>query len=107
MRSKLKIILMTVVCTTCFWAVLIIAMLWYFSTPAPNVHGAQGGNADEWWSVFFFSNQEPKGVTVLLKELPRDPTNHLSEGTVLNRLEIPPRGELNVGFLRVRGGTNQ
>ena len=107
MSSKLKIILMTAICTTCFWVTLVIALLWYFSTPGPNVHTAEGGKPEDWWSVFFFSNEEPKGVTILLKELPRDPTTHLSGGTVLHRLEIPPRGELNVGFLRVRSGTNE
>jgi len=92
--------LMTVAYTTCFWAVLVIGLLWHFSMPGPNVNTAEGGKPDEWWGEFFFSNEEPKGVTILLKELPCDPTNHLSEGKVLSRMEIPPRGELNVGFLR-------
>jgi hypothetical protein len=109
MTPKLKTILVTIVCTTAGWVLLIIGVFWCFSREADTSFIAFDDRlpGQELCGALFTTNKESQPIVLSIEERPINTSNSATGLVVLAQREIPPSGQMWIQFRRTKTGSKR
>jgi hypothetical protein len=101
---KFKIIILTFVATTIFWALAVIGYLWLASENS-GVSFVEDAHRRGFLVMMRAANEESQPVTFVVEELHTNAVTADAGRTVLLERQLPPTGEFWVGIKKTKTDT--